>query len=622
MMTSIFSKYSDFLVDNDVSVLIISLSIIIVFSISALGVEITAPEYDDMVPDGIESIEAMEFIEDEFGASGETANILIEVDPRNVNSTEPRDIRDPEVLRYMNTIQQKLSKIGHVESYQSAAERILDTNERIPQTRTKVIEVMQETEEDPEQEPVETIDVLSHSVSNLREIEKSLMDQIEAIREIEEGLNDTTDGLERIKSNIDEVADSTSKMTVEDAGSDELIEVIRNTQQNASSLLNTLNTMEQNLIHTNDSLFSLRPHLEETPEAEEIFNDTAENLEDIAFNLEQASTHAFIINQSLSGIEDGVLELLDGIDEMSDGAQQIEDSLLRIVDSIDQTIMSMEDMVSGLDEIADSSEQFSGAIGNISHTLDEAKNYMEIFEADGTLDELPSFNPYYNLVSDDYLMGVIRLSLADMSQEQMEEFAKEVESVLEESEKPSGISVSPSGFGFTYVQMLDETDRTMTRTTILSATLLLTLLITFFLSIRYGFTVFLTIVFGEIIALGSVSLLGIPISSEMAGALSMIMAIGDDFGIQVTNRFKQELRDKNAKEAMNKTLSNVILPMSITTIGLLIGFRAFTFGRIELLENLGIMLSIGVLACYISAITVIPAILTISERKLSDKDEN
>jgi len=94
----------------------------------------------------------------------------------------------------------------------------------------------------------------------------------------------------------------------------------------------------------------------------------------------------------------------------------------------------------------------------------------------------------------------------------------------------------------------------------------------------------------------------------------MIMGIGIDFGIQVVNRFRQERKKHGIEKAMEITLSSVFIPMLITTLAALIGFRAMSLGKLTLLGDLGNMMSLGVLFCFIAAISVVPSALVISEK--------
>lgn len=69
-------------------------------------------------------------------------------------------------------------------------------------------------------------------------------------------------------------------------------------------------------------------------------------------------------------------------------------------------------------------------------------------------------------------------------------------------------------------------------------------------------------------------------TSAIADGIAMVMGIDIDFGMQIVTRFRQELRENDVENALTMTLSNVIKPMTITTIVILIGFRAMSSGKL------------------------------------------
>jgi RND superfamily putative drug exporter len=91
-----------------------------------------------------------------------------------------------------------------------------------------------------------------------------------------------------------------------------------------------------------------------------------------------------------------------------------------------------------------------------------------------------------------------------------------------------------------------------------------------------------------------------------SGAMAMIMGIGIDFGIQVTKRFRYELRTYEREEAMVNTLQNVFYPMVITTIAAVTGFLCLSLGELPMMQDMGKMLAIGVVCCMVAALTVVP----------------
>jgi predicted RND superfamily exporter protein len=217
-----------------------------------------------------------------------------------------------------------------------------------------------------------------------------------------------------------------------------------------------------------------------------------------------------------------------------------------------------------------------------------------------------------NYISDDYSMTVVRLNmLADVNAEEVVEELREVINI----DKPQGVSVDVTGDPVIDAVMIELSQSTMQKTSLVSFALIILILIIVFASIKYGLIPLLTIVFGVIWAFGTLVLAGFEITPSTSGVMAMIMGIGIDFGIQVTKRFRYELQIRKKEEAMVNTLSNVFYPMLITTIAAVIGFKCLSLGKLPAMADMGTMMATGVVFCMVAALTVVPAVLVLFERK-------
>ena len=217
-----------------------------------------------------------------------------------------------------------------------------------------------------------------------------------------------------------------------------------------------------------------------------------------------------------------------------------------------------------------------------------------------------------NYISDDYSLTVVRLNLLeDIDAEEVVEELREVINV----DKPKGVSVEISGDPVIEVTMQELAEETMGMTSFVSFALIILILIIVFASIKYGLIPLLTIVFGLTWAIGTLVLAGFEITPQTSGVMAMIMGIGIDFGIQVTKRFRYELQIRKKEEAMVNTLSNVFYPMCITTLAAVIGFKCLALGKLPVMADMGTMMATGVVFCMIAALTVVPAVLVLFERK-------
>jgi hypothetical protein len=97
-------------------------------------------ETKTLLPKGVEVVEAMDYLEGEFGGT-DSGMIVVQIDPKENSSDEARDVRDYRVILYMDVLSQKISKLDGVSSSKSAADLLKSGDGRIPQER-KTIESM------------------------------------------------------------------------------------------------------------------------------------------------------------------------------------------------------------------------------------------------------------------------------------------------------------------------------------------------------------------------------------------------------------------------------------------------------------------------------------------------
>jgi predicted RND superfamily exporter protein len=177
------------------------------------------------------------------------------------------------------------------------------------------------------------------------------------------------------------------------------------------------------------------------------------------------------------------------------------------------------------------------------------------------------------------------------------------------------VTVEISGGPVEDIVMQELAGETMQTTSMISFALIIIILIVLFASIKYGLIPLTTILLGTVWTYGVLYLIGFEVTPMTSGALAMIMGIGIDFGIQVTKRFRYELRTYEREEAMVNTLQNVFYPMTITTIAAVTGFLCLSLGELPMMADMGKMLAIGVACCMVAALSVVPAVLVLLERK-------
>ncbi len=269
-------------------------------------------------------------------------------------------------------------------------------------------------------------------------------------------------------------------------------------------------------------------------------------------------------------------------------------------------IKAIQGKLKGIDGISGSKSYVDYINGEIPETLDEIKLKIEMS---------PVAEAY---VSRDRATALIKLQVSDVSGRE-ESFVEDVEKAIDSVAPPPGVRAVVAGDpvnGKIFKELTAEDMRATTKFSFIGILFFTALVLS---SLRYSFLPLLSVTLGTFWSFGMIGALGIKISSTLAGVVSMIMGIGIDFAIQIIGRYMQEVQGYfgealSPEEAMRITLENVIKPMGITTLAALIGFRAMALGELKFMHDLANVMSIGVLACMLSALTFVPSAVLILNR--------
>ncbi|CAD6491262.1 MAG: MMPL family protein [Candidatus Argoarchaeum ethanivorans] len=289
------------------------------------------------------------------------------------------------------------------------------------------------------------------------------------------------------------------------------------------------------------------------------------------------------------------------VDPAYSGSDEIRDlrdpQILRYVEQISQLARHTEDVM----EVSSASTTIKSI--NDGRLPQSLRKVRELTSKNGLLD---------GYISDDYTMSLVKIRLIDIDAN-LKNIEIELEKIIQATPHPAGIKMSLGGASMEGQAMEKAIKPDMKRTSTYSLIGILIVVLVLFRSPKYGFIPLTTILFGTLWAMGYVGLTGMGLSSNTSGVISMIMGIGIDFGIQVTTRYRFERAHQLPTDAMELTLSRVIMPMSTTTLAALIGFQAMSMGQLTFMGAMGTMMSYGVAACMVAAITAVPSFILIAD---------
>lgn len=220
-------------------------------------------------------------------------------------------------------------------------------------------------------------------------------------------------------------------------------------------------------------------------------------------------------------------------------------------------------------------------------------------------------------INDTSTKTVINVSIAEMNDEEFTLFIAEVDSIL--LEHGSSMKVSVTGQSIIDSEMMIALTSGRYEITIIGMLLIFFTLLIIYRSFYRALLPLIPILLivgwsGGIMAIFAMSYT--PLTATL-GAL--IMGIGTEFTILITERFEEEkLKTNDRNLAIQNTLSSMSKPIIVSALTTMGGFSALIFSDFLILSNFGIMTVVNLSLALLSTILVLPAVLAITFKK----DEN
>ncbi len=222
-----------------------------------------------------------------------------------------------------------------------------------------------------------------------------------------------------------------------------------------------------------------------------------------------------------------------------------------------------------------------------------------------TLETVPDHikERYINDAGDTYLVIISpREQIWDF--EAMRRFSKQLEMV---SPKATG---NPPLF----LRLIDYIARDGLWATILTIFIVIILLWIDFRSLSVALLGVIPLLAGGIWMVGILKSLGLMLNFINVMGLPMIVGIGIDDGVHLLHRYRYE--GLNKTPTVLKSTGKAILLTSLTTIA---GFGSLMLGTYRGWSSLGMLLSLGVAACFLTTVFFLPAIIGLTQKRKQDQ---
>lgn len=242
------------------------------------------------------------------------------------------------------------------------------------------------------------------------------------------------------------------------------------------------------------------------------------------------------------------------------------------------------------------------------------------FMNDQTIENIP-YDQRKLFINSSYTTSVVNVSIATMSDEEFISFVETLEEKINNLE--SDLEVTITGQSIIDSEMMKALTTGRYEITIIGLILIfLTLLIIY----RSFFRAFLPLI--PIILIvgwsgGIMALFGMSYTPLTATLGALIMGIGTEFTILISERFEEEkLKTDNRNEAIKNAMSKMTKPILVSALTTMGGFSALIFSDFVILSNFGIMTVVNLSLALLSIIFVLPAVLAISFNKKTKVKKN
>ena len=601
-MKRFYQWYARLIVENRKKVLGIGAAVIVFALIGITDLQTSSISYDDMTPDTTRTSQAQDFLEKEFSTGGSQITVLLEINGEN---STIEDIRNPRALQAAQRIEQnlkthpKIRSVDSINSYLGDPDTLSKTKQQITQLETQAFRLNSTNQQ------------LREIASGLEKTSEGLNRSSRGVTRLSENLGELESSLEELNANLEKASSRIEPREPDLSRLKEAVDALEQQNQQTRGLF--LQNYEKHLSNDtgSENLSQLYRYVQKERPNPENWNSFQAYNRSLYSAVRTVETNA----RTVQGLKTGVNELESNLETQSDSVEELGESLEGLESGYSRVELGVEEASASTGELASSQENLSKASRRSLEGVKGVIRYRETFyrqpsrEFEASLVEERYFD-------EDYSKTLIRVSLVEIQGEEMGEVARDVENRVESSDIPRGLSVGMTGQPFIFTDIEEEIRPTVERTGSLSFVLIGSFIFLFFMTFRHGLSAFLTVVTAEILTLGFMAWNNIPVGTEMSAMVSIILAFGDGFGIQLTNRFRQEMREFDAEEALEEALSKVMKPMLITTTGIVVGFQAFRLGELNFLATLANVLTVGVLACFTTGTTLIPALLITLEKRL------
>lgn len=265
--------------------------------------------------------------------------------------------------------------------------------------------------------------------------------------------------------------------------------------------------------------------------------------------------------------------------------------------------------VSVAQSVADLIEQMNDAMGEGKKIPDDKAKIEQLwFLLDGQ-EVMPQ------LVNDDLTKGVIQSKFASVESKDIEAFTEKMNSFMEENSNEN-CQIELTGMPSVYVKLNSSLINSQYNSLLIAVIMVILIVGAILQSFLKGIYTAIPVIATIVVLFGFMGVTGIPLDIATVLVASIALGIGIDYAIHVITGFNHYLTENGDAE---KSIESVILSSGkavvINVFSVSAGFLVLLFSQIVPLQNFGLLVAISMFGSGFGALTLLPVILILANRK-------
>jgi len=271
--------------------------------------------------------------------------------------------------------------------------------------------------------------------------------------------------------------------------------------------------------------------------------------------------------------------------------------------------MKEDPNVSVAQSVADLIEQMNDAMGEGKKIPDDKAKIEQLwFLLDGQ-EVMPQ------LVNNDLTKGIIQSKFATVDSKDIEAFTDKMNRFIEQN-KNEHCQIELTGMPSVYVKLNNSLISSQFSSLIIAIIMVILIVGAILKSGFKGIYAAIPVIATIVVLFGFMGITGIPLDIATVLVASIALGIGIDYSIHVITGFNHYLKDcGDAEKAIESVILSSGKAVIINVVSVSAGFLVLLFSQIVPLQNFGLLVAISMFGSGFGALTLLPAILILVNRK-------